>query len=186
MVVLRDGTPARATEPPPVVGVFGGDEVTAVDDALDRLEKFILYGESTKPMDALAAVSDALKQARDELAHLKSEYHFDMDRGDHLVYAREWDAFNAWQRGDLSFESRALAAEAKVRWLTQERDEAVEAYEAQAEFGGKQLAEVRRLTEGIREILGYLGPNDGYLTWSQQMVDRLARALLADSPPEGT
>lgn len=80
-----------------------------------------------KMMHNAANLDFAIKQreaAEAELAHLKSEHNFESDRGDHLVYAREWDAFNQWQRGDLSFEKRALAAEAdRARlhkmWLSQ-------------------------------------------------------------------
>jgi hypothetical protein len=46
---------------------------------------------------AVAAEADR-DRLQAELDHLKSEFNYESWRGDHLVYAREWDAFNAWQR----------------------------------------------------------------------------------------
>ena len=107
-------------------------------------------------LDELVALAGRADELGEELAHLKSEYHFDMDRGDHLVYAREWDAFNQWQRGDLSFERRALAAEARADELQRERDEAIEAGQTMVEFTKKaerERDEARREADQLRAAL---------------------------------
>jgi hypothetical protein len=52
-------------------------------------------------LDAAARLRQAEQERDDvcaELEHLKSEYHYDMARGDSLIYAWEREEFDAWQR----------------------------------------------------------------------------------------
>lgn len=51
--------------------------------------------------DARVVAAEVERDAlRDELAWAKSELAFFSDRGDHVVYRDEWEAFDKWQRGE--------------------------------------------------------------------------------------
>lgn len=41
---------------------------------------------------------ERLREIEKQFDHLSSEYHLGQDRGDHLVYRHEWEAFDKWQR----------------------------------------------------------------------------------------
>ena len=138
-----------------------------MDDALDRLERdrYALvherWPEAPTRSEDFATVRSALQQLREERDRLASS------GGAYMV--------------------RAVAAEAEVRQLRDERD----ALEARLVLGrdwlGKDLAraeaaeaEARRLREGLRETADELASRRG-------MIDRAVaaekfRALLADSP----
>lgn len=55
------------------------------------------YARRTRP--ARAAL-DVLAARLADYAHLRSEWDLGHDRGDHLVYESEWEAFDRWQRSE--------------------------------------------------------------------------------------
>ena len=54
--------------------------------------------EMVKAIARADAAEQRATELEAELAHLKSEYNFEGDRGDHLIYRDEWERFDRWQR----------------------------------------------------------------------------------------
>ncbi len=97
--------------------------------ALDLLRDYISYmsvrltpdewDEVCRALEGLAARVEQAERERDEIKdkfdHLHSEWTYERGRGDHLVYRREWEAFNRWQRGAEAQQALLADAIAYVR-----------------------------------------------------------------------
>jgi hypothetical protein len=175
--------------------------MTGVDADLATLRGYVAPEPRDGPVRAaLARVEARFREAEAELSrlreveesfkHLSSEYQFDMDRGDHLVYREEWERFDRWQRlrdtleevdfvGAEGFAADMVAAaQAEASRLREERD-----YDVWNERILRRAAEARcaRLQQALEWIIdyvpaGFVSPMDDEDSMNYRAVAREALA----------
>jgi hypothetical protein len=144
-----------------------GAVVTGVDTDLATLRERLSQGYNLESTEAALARVEAelsrLREVEESFKHLSSEYQFDMDRGDHLVYREEWERFDRWQRlrdtleevdfvGAEGFAADMVAAaQAEASRLREQRD-----YDVWNERILRRAAEARcaRLESELRSAMG--------------------------------
>lgn len=138
---------------------------------LDMTREALNMFDGWKPPFADQIAAEALaevEQAEARLAdyeHLRSEWDYRHDRGDHLVYRHEWEAFVAWRKAQHAAEQRIQEMEAQSAIDRRQCDD-------MTDTAGRMAERVAVLEAALREI--HRHAIHKHQSWAQEV----ARAAL--------